>query len=80
MSLFFLGLVSFEDRYTLRFPNLTVKTLFLEYYNELMNISVSSGSDQLQAKSPETKFGVKRVLLSLGGFIPAGAYCLIQQV
>jgi hypothetical protein len=43
MSLFFLGLVSFEDEYSLRFPNLTVKTLFLEYYNELMNISVSSG-------------------------------------
>jgi hypothetical protein len=32
LSLFFLGLVSFEDEYSLRFPNLTVKTLFLEYF------------------------------------------------
>ena len=43
MSLFFLGLVTFEDRYTLRFPNLTVKTLFLEYFNDIHAIKVSSG-------------------------------------
>jgi hypothetical protein len=43
MSLFFLGLLSFEDEFSLRFPNLTVKTLFIEYFNELMNIKVSSG-------------------------------------
>jgi hypothetical protein len=43
MSLFFLGLLSFQDEFSLSFPNLTVKTLFIEYFNELMNIKVSSG-------------------------------------
>jgi len=43
MSLFFLGLLSFKDEYSLGFPNLSVKMLFMEYYNELKHISVSSG-------------------------------------
>jgi hypothetical protein len=43
MSLFFLGLLSFDDEFTLRFPNLTVKTLFLEYFNDVNDIKVSSG-------------------------------------
>ena len=50
MSLYFLGLLSFENEYSLRFPNLTVKTLFVEYFNERMNIQVSSGyGDMCQA-------------------------------
>jgi hypothetical protein len=58
MSLFFLGLVSFEDEYSLRFPNLTVKTLFLEYYNELLSISVSSGyTDMCRAFLKTQDFG-----------------------
>ena len=47
MSLFFLGLLSFKDEYALGFPNLSVKLLFLEYYNELKNISVSSGYTEM---------------------------------
>ena len=43
LSLYYLGLLSFEDRFRLRFPNLTVKTLFLEYFNELKRIQVSTG-------------------------------------
>ena len=43
LSLYYLGLLSFEDRFRLRFPNLTVKTLFLEYFNELKHIRVSTG-------------------------------------
>jgi hypothetical protein len=47
MSLFFLGLLSFKDEFSLGFPNLSVKILFLEYYNELKNISVSSGYTEM---------------------------------
>ena len=58
LSLFFLGLVSFEDEYSLRFPNLTVKTLFLEYYNELLSLSVSSGyTDMSRAFLKDHKLG-----------------------
>lgn len=43
LSLYYLGLLTFEDRFTLGFPNLTVKTLFAEYFNELEHIEVSLG-------------------------------------
>ena len=43
LSLYYLGLLSFENEFRLRFPNLTVKTLFLEYFNELKHIGVSTG-------------------------------------
>ena len=47
MSLFFLGLLSFKDEYSLGFPNLSVKMLFMEYYNDLMSIAVSSGYTEM---------------------------------
>jgi hypothetical protein len=36
-------MLTFKDRYTLEFPNLTVKTIFTEYFNEVENIVVSDG-------------------------------------
>jgi len=43
LSLYYLGMLTFQDRFSLSFPNLTVKTLFTEYFNELEHIEVSSG-------------------------------------
>ena len=36
-----------KDEFSLGFPNLSVKILFLEYYNELKKISVSSGYTEM---------------------------------
>ena len=35
-ALYYLGLLTFEDAYTLGVPNLTVKNMFVDYYDELM--------------------------------------------
>ena len=43
LSLYYLGMLTFQDRFTLTFPNLTVKTIFTEYFNEAEQIEVSLG-------------------------------------
>jgi hypothetical protein len=43
LRLYYLGMLTFEDRFTLCFPNLTVKTIFTEYFNEVEKIEVSMG-------------------------------------
>lgn len=43
LSLYYLGMLTFQNRFSLGFPNLTVKTLFTEYFNELEHIEVSTG-------------------------------------
>jgi hypothetical protein len=47
LSLYYLGMLTFQDEYTLGFPNLTVKTLFTEYYNEIEHIDVSTGYTEI---------------------------------
>ncbi|MBF0199197.1 MAG: PD-(D/E)XK nuclease domain-containing protein, partial [Planctomycetes bacterium] len=43
LSLYYLGMLTFEDEYTLTFPNLSMKTIFTEYFNEVERIVVSDG-------------------------------------
>ncbi len=43
VSLFYLGMLTFQDDYTMTFPNQTLETIFANYYNELEKISVSIG-------------------------------------
>jgi len=43
LSLYYLGMLTFRDRFNLEFPNLTVKKIFAEYFNELEHIEVSLG-------------------------------------
>jgi hypothetical protein len=43
LSLYYLGMVTFRDEFALAFPNLSVKKIFAEYFNELEHISVSEG-------------------------------------
>ncbi len=43
VSLFYLGMLTFQDDYTMTFPNQTLETIFTRYYNELENINVSIG-------------------------------------
>lgn len=43
LSLYYLGMLTFKNRFKLEFPNLTVKTIFTDYFNELERISVSEG-------------------------------------
>jgi len=43
LSLFYLGMVTFRDDFSLEFPNLTVRKIFAEYFNELEHIEVSLG-------------------------------------
>ena len=47
LSLYYLGMLTFQDEYTLGFPNLTVKTLFTEYFNEVESIEVSTGYTEI---------------------------------
>ena len=47
LSLYYLGMLTFQDEYTLRFPNLTVKTLFTQYFNEIEGIEVSTGYTEI---------------------------------
>ncbi len=43
LSLYYLGMLTFTDEFALGFPNLTVKTIFTEYFNEVERIEVSQG-------------------------------------
>jgi hypothetical protein len=43
LSLYYLGMVTFLNEFKLGFPNLSVRTLCTEYFNELEEISVSDG-------------------------------------
>jgi hypothetical protein len=43
LGLYYLGMLTFKDRFTLEFPNLTMKTIFTEYFNEVEHIVVSDG-------------------------------------
>jgi hypothetical protein len=43
LSLYYLGMLTFRDDFNLEFPNLTVKKIFTEYFNELSRIEVSMG-------------------------------------
>ena len=43
LSLYYLGMLTFRDDFNLEFPNLTVKKIFTEYFNELEHIEVSLG-------------------------------------
>lgn len=43
LSLYYLGMLTFEDEFTLTFPNITMKTIFTEYFNEVEQIVVSDG-------------------------------------
>lgn len=43
LSLYYLGMVTFRDRFSLIFPNLSVKKIYTEYFNELEEITVSLG-------------------------------------
>jgi hypothetical protein len=43
LSLYYLGMLTFRDDFSLVFPNLTVKKIFTEYFNELEHIEVSLG-------------------------------------
>ena len=38
-------MLTFEDRFHVGFPNLTVKTLFTEYFNEVEHLNVLTGYD-----------------------------------
>jgi len=43
VSLFYLGMLTIKDRYSMCFPNQTMKTIFADYYNTVEKIEVSSG-------------------------------------
>jgi len=43
VSLFYLGMLTFQDDYTMTFPNQTMETIFAGYFNEVEKISVSEG-------------------------------------
>jgi len=43
LSLYYLGMLTFRDEFTMEFPNLTMKTIFTNYFNEMERISVSDG-------------------------------------
>ena len=45
LSLYYLGMLTFQDRFNVSFPNLTVKTLFTEYFNEVEHLNVLTGYD-----------------------------------
>lgn len=47
ISLYYLGMLTFLDDFALTFPNLTVKTIFTDYYNELEEINISSGYETM---------------------------------
>ena len=43
LSLFYLGMLTFEDEFALTFPNQSVHTIITDYYNEVMHLEVSKG-------------------------------------
>jgi hypothetical protein len=42
ISFFYLGMLTLKDRYELQLPNLNMRTIFTEYFNELHRIDVST--------------------------------------
>ena len=49
ISFFYLGMLTRESRFMMRLPNLNMRTIFVEYFNELHRIDVSTGySDMMQ--------------------------------
>lgn len=43
ISLFYLGMVTVKDNFSMNFPNQTLARIFTEYYNTLSNVEVSKG-------------------------------------
>ena len=43
ISFFYLGMLTRESRFMMRLPNLNMRTIFVEYFNELHRIDVSTG-------------------------------------
>lgn len=43
VSLFYLGMVTFKDDFKVKFPNLSMKRIFTEYFNDVERIEVSKG-------------------------------------
>ena len=82
LSLYYLGMLTFRDRFTMEFPNLTMKTIFTNYFNEMEHISVSLGYTDmfrsfLENHNLETLFAEywKRYI----GQIPAQAFDKINE-
>ena len=49
ISFFYLGMLTKKDKFRLKLPNLNMRQIFVEYFNELHNINVSSGySDMMR--------------------------------
>jgi hypothetical protein len=49
ISFFYLGMLTRESRFMMRLPNLNMRTIFVEYFNELHRIDVSTGyADMMQ--------------------------------
>ncbi|MFH0966407.1 MAG: AAA family ATPase [Methanobacteriota archaeon] len=42
ISLFYLGMLTRKDQFTLRLPNMNMRKIFVEYFNELWHIDVST--------------------------------------
>jgi len=82
LSLYYLGMLTFRDEFALEFPNLTVKTIFTDYFNEVERISVSEGYTDmfrrfLQDHDLEALFGAywERYV----GQIPAQAFDKVNE-
>lgn len=43
VSLFYLGMMTTQDQFSMTFPNQSLRKIFTEYFNELENFSVSEG-------------------------------------
>ncbi|MFH0925535.1 MAG: AAA family ATPase, partial [bacterium] len=43
LSLFYLGMLTFKDKFKMQLPNLTMKKIFTDYFNTIENIEVSKG-------------------------------------
>lgn len=47
ISFFYLGMLTLEDKFFLRLPNLNLRQIFIEYFNELHQIDVSTRYSEL---------------------------------
>ncbi|MFH0926109.1 MAG: AAA family ATPase [bacterium] len=47
LSLFYLGMLTFKDSYAMKLPNLTMKQIFVEYFNIIEDIEVSKGYTEI---------------------------------
>ncbi|MEZ4714041.1 MAG: AAA family ATPase [Caldilineaceae bacterium] len=59
ISFFYLGMLTLEDKFFLRLPNLNLRQIFIEYFNELHHIDVSTRySELMQAfvNQPDLEF------------------------